>query len=181
LLLAQGAITTIGMAGGSVDVGIEEEARLAPFNPTSAQSMDAALRLLELSAEDELLDVGCGDGRFLVAACDAHGCTGRGIEWDSELVARARRRVEEAALADMVTIVQGDATKEEWGEPSAVFLYLVPDGLARVRERVVALLRGGARIATNMFSLPSLLPVREESVGLVKVRLYTRACLPKDA
>lgn len=40
--------------------------KLAPFNPTGADAIAAAVDLLSLTGGDKLLDLGCGDGRLLV-------------------------------------------------------------------------------------------------------------------
>ena len=42
--------------------------KLAPFNPSMPYVVDAALAMLQLSGEDVLYDLGCGDGRVMVAA-----------------------------------------------------------------------------------------------------------------
>ena len=39
--------------------------RLAPYSPTHHEGVAVALELLELSSEDVLIDIGCGDGRLL--------------------------------------------------------------------------------------------------------------------
>ena len=39
--------------------------KLAPYNPTHHEGVVIALELLELSSEDVLMDIGCGDGRLL--------------------------------------------------------------------------------------------------------------------
>lgn len=39
--------------------------KLAPYNPTHHEGVAIALELLELSSDDVLMDIGCGDGRLL--------------------------------------------------------------------------------------------------------------------
>lgn len=41
---------------------------LAPFNPTSDDAQAVGLRLLQLRSDDVFFDIGCGDGRVLIAA-----------------------------------------------------------------------------------------------------------------
>ena len=47
--------------------------KLAPFNPSHASVVETALRLLALGAHDTFYDLGCGDGRLLVAASERCG------------------------------------------------------------------------------------------------------------
>ncbi len=44
--------------------------RLAPYNPTHATAREKALDLLDLSNNDVLFDLGCGDGRLLFTAME---------------------------------------------------------------------------------------------------------------
>ena len=44
--------------------------KLAPFNPTSDIAITNALEFFCLTEEDVLYDLGCGDGRFLLRACE---------------------------------------------------------------------------------------------------------------
>jgi hypothetical protein len=66
--------------------------RLAPFNPTSDQAQQTALRLLSLTPDDVLFDLGCGDGRLLLTAVKEQHTAGVrcvGIEMDPVFTARA--------------------------------------------------------------------------------------------
>ncbi|KAA0152751.1 hypothetical protein FNF29_03640 [Cafeteria roenbergensis] len=171
--------------GGGRDAGDEGEgatggsaAHLAPFNPTSDAAVAAALQLLQLSPEDTLLDVGCGDGRVLVAASLASGCSCVGVETDPALVARAAARAEAAGVADRVRVIHADATATPLAElgATAVFLYLVPKGLAIVWPAVKPLLvsAGGiARAVTYVFRAPDGEAVESEvRLGPVSCFLY---------
>ncbi|KUF87516.1 Pectinesterase [Phytophthora nicotianae] len=75
--------------------------KLAPFTPSGDGVLDHALDLLALSSDDVLFDLGCGDARILVHAAEKTGarCRDRsttcvGVEYDEDLVKRARTRVE---------------------------------------------------------------------------------------
>lgn len=50
----------------SVDVEKLGE-KLAPYNPSDPKVVEIAIRLLELKNGDVVYDLGCGDGRFLIA------------------------------------------------------------------------------------------------------------------
>jgi precorrin-6B methylase 2 len=170
-----------GADGGKAVEGGGSASRLAPFNPTSEASIDAALELLQVKEGESVLDVGCGDGRLLIACAQRVRCSGVGIEWDATLAEKARGKIEAEALGDRVRVVCGDATVLDWGEPDVIFLYLVPDGLRRISPLIHKHLLRGARVATNIFSLPNLVPTAERTVGPVKVRLYTADSLPTSA
>lgn len=159
--------------------------RLAPFNPTADDAIAAALRLAALRDGDTLLDLGCGDGRLLLAA--ALACPGvrtRGVEADAELVQRARARVAAAvagggagaAAAALVAVEHGDACAADAAGASVVFVYLVPAGLEKVKPLLSAVLRGGGRVVSNMFRVPGWAHDAHESVRGCSVYLYGAGC-----
>jgi SAM-dependent methyltransferase len=87
---------------------------LAPFNPSSEQIQQKALGMLNLTNDDVLFDLGCGDGRFLCfAATETPGLKCVGIEILAEYVTRARDRVRQSHLEDRIDIRLEDATKAD--------------------------------------------------------------------
>ncbi len=50
--------------------------------PTPGPAIDQMLDALQLSESDVLADLGCGDGRILIAACQRFGCSAIGVEID---------------------------------------------------------------------------------------------------
>jgi len=69
------------------------------------------------------MDLGAGDGAFLVQAAQRTGCRGIGIELDAALVARGRTAAEARGVAGLVTMVQNDmfaafGSDDEAGPPA---------------------------------------------------------------
>lgn len=63
------------------------------FNsPLSFEKADRLIDVLELSAVDRVLDVGCGTGEFLVRLIDATGASGVGIDIDPTLIDEAQQK-----------------------------------------------------------------------------------------
>lgn len=155
---------------------------LAPFNPTADDAIAAGLQLLpasELRAHDRVVEVGCGDARWLCAYASA--CAHRpvedsprfiGIELDSELVAKANARVAAAGLESLVQIHCQDAAAGDWEQSATVLLlYLVPAGMAIIAPKLASL-APGTRIVSNFFSVPSISPVHRVVTPRTRVMLY---------
>ena len=78
---------------------------LAPFNPTMPYVVETALAMLSLTAEDVLYDLGCGDGRVMIAAAQAvPGLRCIGVEYDLKYATRAQEAVDAAGLGDRITV-----------------------------------------------------------------------------
>ena len=62
------------------------QAKICPFVPSTQARIGQLARFAEITADDVVLDIGCGDGRALLALAETVGCKGVGIDIDPELV-----------------------------------------------------------------------------------------------
>jgi ubiquinone/menaquinone biosynthesis C-methylase UbiE len=74
--------------------------------------------LMDITAGDAVLDVGCGPGTDTIPLAGLVGPTGRvvGVDFDPEMLAEADRRAAEASVDDRVEHRQADATALPFGE-----------------------------------------------------------------
>ncbi|CAM9245659.1 unnamed protein product [Laminaria digitata] len=151
--------------------------KLAPFNPSGDEVIRVAIEMLQIGQEDIVYDLGCGDGRFLVEAVKASGARGVGVEYDKRFADRALKRVADASLELKIKIIHGNVLDIDADEATVVFIYLVPAGMAAVKEAMVSLLRAGARVATYVFSLPGLTPAKVVTFKATNIYLYTASSL----
>jgi SAM-dependent methyltransferase len=134
--------------------GREDAADLAPYVPTPPA---VAARMLEIAAvgkSDVVYDVGCGDGRLVIAAAKIYGARGVGIELDPALVAECRAGAEREGVSKLVRFLEMDATKARLTEATVLALYLLPESLevlAPVFERDLA---PGVRIVSHDYEIP---------------------------
>jgi len=89
----------------TLDVSLDEDepsavkpAILSPFLPSQAATIETLFIMLEssgrrLKSSDCILDIGCGDGRVLVAACQRFGCRGIGIDVSPSCIGAAMAMV----------------------------------------------------------------------------------------
>ncbi|WP_028928047.1 SAM-dependent methyltransferase [Pseudonocardia acaciae] len=69
----------------------------------------AVMELIQGVGASHVLDLGCGNARFLTRLCERLGCTGLGVDISPAACAEAEKLVAEADLADRVRVVVGDA------------------------------------------------------------------------
>lgn len=77
-IMAENAATDQQPRGERVEVDVAGDAqvatsKLAPFTPSGDGVLVFAMELLQLSADDVLFDLGCGDARILVHAAQTSG------------------------------------------------------------------------------------------------------------
>ena len=151
--------------------------KLAPFNPSDPQVVEAALELLALTAADRFYDLGCGDGRLLVAAAKSAGCACEGVEYDARWAAAAQAAAAASGLPD-IAVVHGNALDTDLSGMTACFVYLCPAGMKELAPRFFARLAAGARIVTYMFSIPGAAPAATRTLRSCPVRLYDASSVP---
>ncbi|KKL73171.1 hypothetical protein LCGC14_2077530, partial [marine sediment metagenome] len=114
---------------------------LAPvpdFVPTPQPIVDAALAILHPSPADVLCDLGCGDGRVLIAAAKTYGCRAIGVEHNKHNVALAKRNVKAASVEDLVTIVEKDVREYDLEGVTVVWMYLDADLIAELMPKLAS-------------------------------------------
>ena len=97
------APTTIPLAMGSIPVTQDFRPLARPVtdpNPEQAvlphSVVTDALAALDLTRHDTYCDIGCGDGRLLVAAVRRYRCRAIGLEIDPAVADQARRNIRQA-------------------------------------------------------------------------------------
>ena len=131
-----------------------------PYVQTPAPVVEAMLALGEVGPDDVVYDLGAGDGRIVIAAARWRGARGVGIEIDPDLVRQARLAAERAGVADRVRFETRDLFTADLRAATVVTLYLSPDLNARLRPRLLAELRPGARIVSHQFPMADWTPSR---------------------
>lgn len=108
--------------------------------PTPYADVIHSLALLNPAKDEVLVDYGCGDARWLIAAAQLYGCNGIGVELDKNQAILARKRVEGAGLSDKIKIVEGDATTMNVGGDIGV-VYQYPQTLEALKPQLTKLKR----------------------------------------
>ena len=134
-----------------------EAVKLAPYNPTPDCAIKQVLDTLEVQSGDTLFDLGCGDGRMLLAAA-RRGARAVGVEYDTRFAEKASRAIREAKLESLAKVICGDAQTANLSEATKIFVYLVPDGLRRMNAALSDASQRGVPIASYLFSLPGWSP-----------------------
>ncbi len=123
----------------------------APFVATPADVVERMLELAEVRPSDVVYDLGCGDGRIVIAAAQHRGVRGVGIDLDPQRIEEARRNAKAAGVEHLVAFRVGDALETDVSAATVVTLYLVASLNARLRPRLMSQLRPGARIVSHDF------------------------------
>lgn len=128
------------------------------FVPTPMAAVERMVAMADLQAGELVYDLGCGDGRIVIAAARGERIRAIGVDINPELVVTAREKVRAAGLEDSVKIKEADIFTLDLSEADVVFLYLTP----RLNQRLMPQLRKmkpGSRIISYEFDMGDAKPV----------------------
>jgi len=125
----------------------------APFVATPPDVVDRMLALARVGSQDVVYDLGCGDGRIVIAAARNFGARGVGIDIDPVRIEEAQANARRAGIEHLVTFKVQDALETDVSEATVVTLYLVSALNVKLRPRLAAQLRPGARVVSHNFAI----------------------------
>jgi hypothetical protein len=135
----------------------------AIYVPTPPEVVEKMLELAAIKKTETLVDLGCGDGRIVVAAAKKYGCKAIGYDIDPECIKMSRQNVKKEAVAALVAIEQKDFFTVDLGKINVVALYLPPRVLTRLLPQLRRL-PAGARVISHAFALPGIVAERTITV-----------------
>jgi SAM-dependent methyltransferase len=136
-----------------------------PFEASSPEIVQAMLKLAGVTKTDIVYDLGCGDGRIVVAAARNYGAHGVGIDIDPQRVGESRENARKAGVEHLVRFEEADFFKADIHEATVVALFLLPEINVQLRPKLVRELMPGARIVSNTFSMMEWKPDKEVEVN----------------
>ncbi len=136
-----------------------------PYVPTPPEVVDEMLRLAGVRSGDILYDLGCGDGRIVIAAAKRYGVKAVGIDIDPVRVAESNANAAAAGLAGRVRFVQQDLFEADFREATVVTMYLLNSVNVRLRPKLLSELKPGTRLVSHSFEMGEWRPDRTVEVA----------------
>ncbi|MCC6262462.1 MAG: class I SAM-dependent methyltransferase [Bryobacterales bacterium] len=147
----------------------EMKKSLAPYVTSPHNVVE---RMLELCGVDDgkvVYDLGCGDGRILIAAAKKHGAHAVGVELSPKWAQVATDSAVAAGVQDKVRVLQQDMMDADLSGADVVTLYLISDANSRLRPKLEKELRPGACVVSHDFEIEGWKPRKVE-----KIMVYQR-------
>jgi SAM-dependent methyltransferase len=137
--------------------------QLAPYVPTPQEVVDRMLALANVTKNDLVVDLGCGDGRIPVTAARKYGARGLGVDIDPVRIDEANANAKAAGVTHLVEFKLQDALKTDVSNATVVTTYLLSQSNLRVRPLITKQLKPGSRIVTHNFSMGDWEPTKTET------------------
>jgi tRNA G37 N-methylase Trm5 len=179
-----GALTALGASGmlrarepGSVLLAQAQTAapaRRAPdvvFVPTPNEVIEKMLDLAKVTPKDTVYDLGCGDGRIVIAAAK-RGARAVGIDIDPQRVKEATANIKAEKVDGRARVIEGDLFETDISEATVVTLYLLNRLNEKLKPKLMKELKPGTRIVSHAFDMGDWQPEQKASVGGTTVYLW---------
>ncbi len=135
-----------------------------PFVPTPPEVVDEMLKLVRPKPGDVLYDLGCGDGRIVIAAAQKYGVKALGIDIDPVRIAESNENAAQAGLGGKVRFIQQDLFEADFHDATVVTMYLLTSVNLRLRPKLLTELKPGTRLVSHSFDMGDWRPDRSSLV-----------------
>ncbi len=149
-----------------------------PWVPTGEKRIRAALSLADLQPGETFYDLGCGDGRVLIAAVRQYGAHAVGIEMSPLHCLVARMRTLAAGVARQTTVRWGNFYRMNLGAADVIYQYGHSRYAEKLKQQLERQLRDGTRVVSVNVDLPGWQPQAVDRENLVF--LYRMPPTPGD-
>jgi len=162
MALAIGASTAGDCVAAQAEVPSQNRKLDVWYVPTPNEIVDRMLDVANVSPLDVVYDLGCGDGRIVIAAAKKYGTRGVGVDLDPARIREAQANAKKAGVENLVTFKVADLFKTDLTEATVVTLYLLPELNRRLKPKLFAELKPGARVVSHDWDMGRDWPPDEE-------------------
>lgn len=124
-----------------------------PYEPSPGPIVTRMLELAKLRSGDVIYDLGCGDGRIVIAAVKHPGVRGVCVDIDPERIRESRENASAAGVSDRITFLNQDLFETAIDDATVVTLFLWPKVNLELRPKLLRELRPGARVISYMHDM----------------------------
>ena len=132
----------------------------APYLPTLSKQVQVAMDMVDLRPGDTLIELGCGDGKVLVAAAQ-RGWRAVGYELNPLLVAicwlRTRR------YHKLVTVKWGNFWKQEWPPAEGIFVFVMQRHMEKLHKKIIQSKHKPVKLVSFAFTIPGKKPTKAQN------------------
>ena len=148
------------------------------FVPTPENVVDEMLKLAKVHKGDVVYDLGCGDGRTVIAAAKMDGVRAVGIDINPERIRESVENAKKAGVLGHATFRNEDLFEANIKDATVVTLYLLPSLNVKLRPKLWRELKPGTRIVSHDFDMDDWKPEQRVDLDGHTIYMWT---IPRDA
>jgi len=137
-----------------------------PYVPSPQSVVTDMLKLADVSDKDFVIDLGSGDGRIVLTAAKVFGARGFGVEIQDKLVRLSNEAAQREGIADRVKFITQDLFKTDISQATVLTMYLLPNTVNMLKDKLLSELRPGTRILSHDYPLAGWVPEKYVQMDL---------------
>jgi precorrin-6B methylase 2 len=142
------------------------------WEPSSEAVVAAMLKLAKVTSKDVVYDLGCGDGRIVIAAARDFGARGVGIDIDPKRIEESNENARKAGVTDRVKFIEEDLFEADIREATVVTLFLWPSVNLKLRPKLLKELKPGTRVVSHIHDMGEWAPQAQQTVNGARIYLW---------
>ncbi|MBN2101085.1 class I SAM-dependent methyltransferase [Candidatus Dojkabacteria bacterium] len=148
----------------------------APYVPTRKWAVKAAFEMLDPKKGDRVIDLGCGDGRFVLYTVSHSDAEVTGVEISYLLMAIAKLRSFLTRKKGNLELILDDHKSINLSPYNKIFIFGITGLIDRLKPKFKKELKKGTRIVSVMFPIEVdwLKEIKTEKRGNYSLYLYER-------
>jgi len=154
LLLALGPLLLVPVPHAADKAPVDA----GPYVPSPSSVVSDMLTLAAVGPQDFVIDLGSGDGRIVLTAAKVFGARGFGVDINEKLVKEANESARLQGVADRAIFTIQDLFKTDISKATVVTMYLLPNTVNMLKDKLLNELRPGTRILSHDYPLSGWLP-----------------------
>lgn len=134
------------------------------YEPTPDNVVAAMLDLAQVSGKDVVYDLGCGDGRIVIAAARLRGARGVCVDIDPQRIRESRANAARAGVAERIVFLNQDLFDTDLAGATVITLFLSRDVNQKLRPKLVRELKPGIRVISYVHDMGDWTPTEARTV-----------------
>ncbi len=142
------------------------------YVPTPQIVVDEMLAMAKVNKADYLIDLGSGDGRFVITAAKKHGAKALGVDLDTYLLKVANENARKENVTDRVTFREQNLFETDLTGATVVSTYLLPEMNLKLRSKILKL-APGTRVVAHDYSMGDWYPDEQKTLVVPEKKVGT--------
>ncbi len=131
----------------------KEPVNAGPYVPSPDSVVADMLKLADVGPKDFVIDLGSGNGKIVLTAAKVFGARGFGVEIQDHLVKQSNEAARREGVADRVKFIKQDLFKTDISQATVLTMYLLPNTVNMLKDKLLTELRPGTRIISHDYPL----------------------------
>ena len=145
---------------------VAQQINAGPYVPSPQSVVADMLKFAGVGPADFVIDLGSGDGRIVRTAAQVYGARGFGVEIQDDLVRLSNEAAKKEGLADRVKFLKQDLFKTDISQATVLTMYLLPNTVNMLSEKLQTELKPGTRILSHDYGLSGWIPEQTRQFDL---------------